>query len=172
MLWITNVSQYSTTPSALAQRKGRQIRHEHRHSHIKRTFSKRDWPTRVCCVTLSLFCCIWTGLASTLRPLRHCWTNQRTVTHPSCTNGIIFAWITCMFNVIEYALQSIVSVVKVGLLGLMLLPAAPACWGLPKYLRGSLMGDNLSVMEFKYPAVAVFEKCTIWWHWKYSIWYT
>lgn len=94
MLWITNVSQCSTTPSALAQRKGRQIRHEHRHSHVKQTFSKRDWPTRVCCVTLSLFCCIWTGQAATLRPLRHCWTNQRTVTHPSCTNGIIF----CMDN--------------------------------------------------------------------------
>lgn len=38
MLWITDVSQCSTTPSALAQRQGRQIRHEHRHSHIKRTF--------------------------------------------------------------------------------------------------------------------------------------
>lgn len=50
MLWIINVSQYSAMPSALAQRKGRQIRHEHRHSHIQQAFSKQDWLQHGCVV--------------------------------------------------------------------------------------------------------------------------
>lgn len=61
MLWIINVSQYSAKPSALTQRKGRQICHEHRHSHIEQAFSKRDWLQHrfvvwcwVCCVASEL----------------------------------------------------------------------------------------------------------------------
>lgn len=37
---------------------------------------------------------------------------KRTVSHPSWTNRIIFAWMTRMFNVVEYADDAVVSVVN------------------------------------------------------------
>lgn len=100
----------------------------------------------------------WTGFHIQTR--HPCWTNQRTVSHPSCTNRIIFAWITCMFNVIEYAEYVIVSVVNVYHLGLISLPAAPVCRSDAKYRQRSLLDDNLSVMELENTQRehAIFEK--------------